>query len=404
MDRVWHLVMIGIVWLVASTVWDYLKERSSKTSAGGGVNSNPKSSPRNPLEIPDEPFFGYSANFRSKDWGKPSPYRYLNGNTDDDLVYLLANEDLGIIKVGIGRLGRIRQYFLSSDSWIQIGCFSFSDKSDARLAERAVLRFWRHECSKASPNVYLGSAPMLTSTGKTEIRSLRGETETVEIDVICEHCTVEVIRKSSGCLGSFNSQLRSRDARNVTCRAGSMGDQRIQNALEWVHLGGVTKSISIKAYTSIDEMIDANIRKEGSGSNRCWIWTSSTNSGYAYVMWDGKPVRVHRFIYKRENPDIGNRILINSCGNRSCVNSAHWDALVENNEKTCITPDCLSPVLKKDLCSACSQRQKRRREYYEDGTSRCISRYCYRSVSKLSKHGYCPTCRKQIISTNKNLD
>lgn len=392
MDLVAFLVMIVVAWWLVSDAWTFIKKRTSRSSQ------------KSYLEIPDDPFFGYSANFKSKEWGKPSPYRYLNGNTDDDLVYLLANEDLGVIKIGIGRLGRIRQYFLSSDSWIQVGCFRFSDMSDARLAERAVLRFWRHECSEASPNVYLGSAPMLTSTGKTEIRSLRGETETVEIDAICEHCTVDLIQRSSGFMGKFSSQLPSREARKVTCRAGSIGDQRIQNALDWVQTGRVTKPLSIMSYSSIDEMIDANIRKEGTSSNKCWIWTASTNDGYAYAMWDGKPVRVHRYLYKRDNPNIGKRILINSCGIRSCVNSAHWDVLVENNEKTCVTPDCHSSVLKRDLCSACSQRQKRRRDYFEDGASRCISRDCQRSASKLSKHGYCPTCRRQIVAIDKSLD
>ena len=404
MDVVWFWIKIAIAWFLIAAIWEFISETFSKRNAKDSEITPSKMSYRNALETPDPVSYRYSSTYRTKPDKHHSEYRYLNGNASDNLVYLIANETLGVLKIGIGKIGRVRQYFLSSDDWILVGCFDFLDMPDARLAERAVLRFWRHECLQPAMKIQLGSAPLLSSQGTRQVRALRGETETVCIDTVCEHCTIALIKRSAGFVDDFALALKTRSPRKVTCRATSSGDKRIQSALQWTESNKTSKVKSVRPYSSLDEFIESNIQKGGSGPNQCWIWNGASSNGYAYASWGGKLVRVHRYIFQRDNADLDGINLTNICGQRICVNSAHWALLVANEQKICISPDCASDVFKKDLCSACFQRRKRRKAYFEDGTSRCLVKSCYRDVSKLSKHGFCPSCRTIVRANDKSID
>jgi len=63
--------------------------------------------------------------------------------------------------------------------------------------------------------------------------------------------------------------------------------------------------------------------------NGCWIWIGSKDScGYGLFQADRKRIRAHRFIYKYYNGDIPSNLEINHiCGNPSCVNPAHLEAV-----------------------------------------------------------------------------
>lgn len=65
---------------------------------------------------------------------------------------------------------------------------------------------------------------------------------------------------------------------------------------------------------------------ERGGDNGCWKWTGRLNSeGYGYAAWRGKGRYSHRIIAELESGHAyDNALFRNKCGDKTCVNPAHW--------------------------------------------------------------------------------
>jgi len=58
----------------------------------------------------------------------------------------------------------------------------------------------------------------------------------------------------------------------------------------------------------------------------CILWTGARDiRGYGVIHRHGRPILAHRVAWEKTNgPLAPGRCLINRCGNRACVNPAHW--------------------------------------------------------------------------------
>lgn len=62
----------------------------------------------------------------------------------------------------------------------------------------------------------------------------------------------------------------------------------------------------------------------------CWVWMGSlSRSGYAIGRPEGVSVRVHRWLYKKLNGDIGDLTLDHLCRNRCCINPSHLEPVTQ---------------------------------------------------------------------------
>ena len=59
-------------------------------------------------------------------------------------------------------------------------------------------------------------------------------------------------------------------------------------------------------------------------TSNCWIWRAYKNSdGYGTIRYKGKMWKAHRLSYFLHHGDIGDKLVMHSCDNPSCVNPGH---------------------------------------------------------------------------------
>ena len=73
------------------------------------------------------------------------------------------------------------------------------------------------------------------------------------------------------------------------------------------------------------ERYDAQTDKSGD----CWLWAGTLSAGrYASFMVNGRPVKVHRWIYEQEvGPIPEGHQIDHTCGTTSCVRPSHLRAV-----------------------------------------------------------------------------
>jgi hypothetical protein len=56
----------------------------------------------------------------------------------------------------------------------------------------------------------------------------------------------------------------------------------------------------------------------------CWVWKWGKGRGYGKVLWNGKPVSVHRLAFMEFNGKIPEGLFVcHKCDNRSCCSPSH---------------------------------------------------------------------------------
>lgn len=375
-----------------------------------------------------------------------------NPNPQEFLVYFIASEELGALKIGVGTSGRVLQLLNSTirsdDGFENVGwkvlrtaAFSYgpedfeSGRDAGYEAERRVLYYWRKHL-KLSAKVSerdMGWAE-LDYLGRRGFHLTKGYTETVEINSVCEASSWKIVTNSPGYLGegsSFHSgrPLRSnssaaisgltapgyasykqslvRDRAKASYSSNSdltSGDNEPAARTSHSGIGSVPKSPSIrknkprpKSDGTKDGKFWARVKKN---SNGCWDWIGSisTDSGYGIMLWEGSPKPAHRVAWQLINGEMptGN-FLMNICGQRTCVNPEHWELKIKE-ERQCMTPNCDGISVKKLVDGYCERCERRRRTEYRKTRPNpyaCINPKCKNPSGTVAFASLCQSCRRK---------
>lgn len=69
-------------------------------------------------------------------------------------------------------------------------------------------------------------------------------------------------------------------------------------------------------------------------SNRCWEWQGYVNpSGYGRTCWLGKRLYAHHLSWEIHYSKAPEGYLLNNCGNKKCVNTAHYRESADKRRK-----------------------------------------------------------------------
>jgi hypothetical protein len=302
---------------------------------------------------------------------------------DRTLVYLLHNHKAKLIKVGMGTFDRPDS--IKGSSWEISRFCHFENRTAARLAEQAVLKYWRNELKMEAPE----RAKNLLKSGHTEtvdskagiaeawriIRNSPGFVPLVTDDDLqiweqYEHYLAEGMRiwpDSEFWLkirvawyGSVDSKIwevirtlsqnqhirsdTSEAKRELNAFAKRFQEfmntnhgilERIKSAKIWdseiskhsltPHSNQSAKTVSPrvkKATPNQTERFWAKVDK----TETCWIWKGAViESGYGIAVYDGKNHLAHRAAWIMEKEEIAKEVILeNTCGNRVCVRPSHW--------------------------------------------------------------------------------
>lgn len=182
--------------------------------------------------IPIKSDFGYRTPFKPSNRNK-SDFSYPeNPNPQEFLVYLLASEELGALKIGVGTSGRVLQllnstirseYGFENVGWKVLKTAAFSSgphnfesgRECAYEAERRVLFYWRkHLKQPAKVSQFDMGWAELDYLGSRGYRRTKGYSETVDIYSVCESTTWKIVKKTPGYLGEGNSFYEHRTLRS----------------------------------------------------------------------------------------------------------------------------------------------------------------------------------------------
>lgn len=375
-----------------------------------------------------------------------------NPNPQEFLVYFIASEELGALKIGVGTSGRVLQLLNSTirsdDGFENVGwkvlrtaAFSYgpedyeSGRDAGYEAERRVLYYWRKHL-KLSAKVSerdMGWAE-LDYLGRRGFHLTKGFTETVDIDSVCESSSWKIVMSSPGYLGegsSFHSgrplrsnssaavssstapgyssykQSLARDRSKASYSSNSdltSGDKEPAERIAHSGIGSVPKSPSIrknkprpKSDGTKDGKFWARVEKSPNG---CWSWIGSitTDAGYAQMLWEGRPQLAHRIAWQMQYGEtLQGDFLMNVCGQRACVNPEHWE-LKKKEERECITPDCDGISIKKLVDGYCERCERRRKYEYRKNRPNpytCINPKCKNPSGTVAFASLCQSCRRK---------
>ena len=410
--------------------------------------------------IPIKSDSGYKGPFipsgrRKSDFNYPE-----NPNPQEFLVYFIASEELGALKIGVGTSGRVLQLLNSTirseDGFENVGwkvlrtaAFStgpedFENGRDAAYeAERRVLYYWKKHLKLASKvsERDMGWAE-LDYLGKRGFHLTKGFTETVDIESVCEESTWNIVMNSPGYLkegssfytgrslnsnpaaaiksttapGYSNSkESLGRDKNKATFSGNNdlvSGDNEPAETTSHNGISSVPKSPSIrknkpmpKSDGTKEGKFWARVQKQDDG---CWNWIGSisTDAGYAQMLWEGSPRPAHRIAWQLLNGEMpSGKMLVNQCGIRTCVNPGHWEArtLDEKKERNCMTSGCPNLSIKKMVDGYCEKCEaKRRREFRKTRPNpySCTNPKCSKPSGTVAFASLCMSCRRKEAKGN----
>ena len=375
-----------------------------------------------------------------------------NPNPQEFLVYFIASEELGALKIGVGTSGRVLQLLNSTirsdDGFENVGwkvlrtaAFSYgpqdfeSGRDAGYEAERRVLYYWRKHL-KLSVKVSerdMGWAE-LDYLGRRGFHLTKGFTETVDINSVCESSSWKIVMSSPGYLGEGSSfhigrPLRSNSSASISSSTAPgyasykqslvrdrakasysankdlvSGDNEPAEKTRHSAIGSVPKSPSIRKNKPMPK---SNGTKDGKfwarvhkNSNGCWDWIGSisTDAGYGQMLWEGSPRPAHRISWQLKHGEMPTGdLLLNTCGTRTCVNPDHWE-LNTVEERPCMTPDCDGISLKKmvdGLCAKCERHRKYEYRKNRPNPYACINPKCKNPSGTVAFASLCQSCRRK---------
>lgn len=378
-----------------------------------------------------------------------------NPNPQEFLVYFIASEELGALKIGVGTSGRVLQLLSStirSDEgfenvgWrvLRTAAFSYgsedyeSGRDAGYEAERRVLYYWRKHL-KLSAKVSerdMGWAE-LDYLGRRGFHLTKGFTETVDLNSVCESSSWKIVMSSPGYLGEGSSFHSGRPLRNNSAAAISgstapgyssykqslardrskasyssnndltSSDKEPAERTSHSGIGSVPKSPPIrknkprpKSDGTKDGKFWARVKKN---SNGCWDWIGSisTDSGYATMLWEGTPKPAHRVSWQlRHGKMPTGDFLMNVCGQRACVNPDHWELkrMLSPEERTCLTENCDGISVKKMVDGYCTKCERRREYEYRKtrpNPFECTNPKCSNPSGTIAFASLCMSCRRK---------
>lgn len=433
------------------------RSKSPRSSAGqaSGRSSYSHSLSYRPIKqtksgIPIKSDSGYRGPFIPSS-RKKSDFTYPeNPNPQEFLVYFIASEELGALKIGVGTSGRVIQLLNSTIrtdegfekvGWLVLRTAAFSSGPDdfesgreaAYEAERRVLFYWRNFLrleAKVSDRE-MGWAEM-DYQGRRGFHSTKGFTETVDLDSVCEVSTWNLVMKSPGYLGegssfypgrelrsnafaavngavapgydAYSESLRRRRFDEVTRPSSSALSDEPADRNAHSSIGSIPKTQSIRRYKSMPKSDGtpegkfwARVEMTDHG---CWNWVGSisTDAGYALMLWEGAPKPAHRISWQLKYGQMPKGdFLINQCGTRSCVNPDHWE-LKKVEERKCLTPDCEGISIKKLVDGYCARCERRRRYLYRKSRPNpyvCVNSDCTNPSATVAFASLCHSCRRK---------
>lgn len=405
--------------------------------------------------IPIKSDTGYRGPFRDTGRRK-SDFSYPeNPNPQEILVYFIASEELGALKIGVGTSGRVLQLLNStvrSESGIEnvgwkvlkTAAFSTgpsdfeSGRDSAFEAERRVLYYWKkylRQPAKVSERD-MGWAE-LNYLGSRGFHLTKGYTETVDIENVCENTSWNIVKNSPGFLGEgssffshrdlkFNSQyslgfytppgyVKYKESLNREQRKagysskGDLNSNDYEPAEKASHscLASVPMSPPIRKNKQMpksdgtkDGKFWARVEKLPNG---CWNWIGSltTNSGYAQMLWEGRPQLGHRIAWQLLHDEVSEEyFLTNICGKRTCVNPEHWEHTIQKKlgERGCMTPDCEGVSIKKRVDGYCKKCERHREYEYRKNRPNpyvCTNPGCDNPSGTVAFASLCMSCRRK---------
>ena len=375
-----------------------------------------------------------------------------NPNPQEFLVYFIASEELGALKIGVGTSGRVLQLLNSTirsdDGFENVGwkvlrtaAFSYgpedyeSGRDAGYKAERRVLYYWRKHLklpAKVSERD-MGWAE-LDYLGRRGFHLTKGFTETVDINSVCESSSWKIVMNSPGYLGEGSSFHTGRPLRSNSSAAISSstapgystykqsltrdrskasyssntdltsGDNEPAERTSHSRIGSVPKSPSIrknkpmpKSDGTKDGKFWARVNKNPNG---CWDWIGSisTDAGYGQMLWEGSPRPAHRISWQLKYGEMPTGdLLLNTCGTRTCVNPDHWE-LNKLEERPCMTVGCDGISIKKLVDGYCERCERRRKYEYRKNRPNpytCINPKCKNPSGTVAFASLCQSCRRK---------
>jgi hypothetical protein len=288
------------------------------------------------------------------------------GSSETNVVYLIRNDKLGALKIGVGQLGRVLQLVNSTTSrnsdgqkvgWEVLRLAYFADMKQAYLAESKVLFHWRNQLNLSiflSAN-QMGFAHMKLGNSKVWVYT-GGHTETVNSSEICKLFTWELVTKSTGFLsetiGDSDEILIHQDCEYLHKFNASEFQRRKRKSR-------AKREPRVKVtFENQEERFWSKISKV-TEEPHCWVWNSGTTNGYGIGHYEEKLELVHRITWRLLKGEIPPK----SCGVRNCVNPEHW--FIElSQEYECTNVECnrkSETTTRPGLCKTCRQREKRKR-------------------------------------------
>jgi hypothetical protein len=388
---------------------------------------------------------------------------YHSYNKTEFLVYFIENESLDALKIGVGSGGRLLQLLNSyqdkseqSDSvgWKLLRLAKFSDyennydlgKIYANEAEKKAHFYWRNVLKLP---IHLKDFQMgyskVRNYGDINWTLTKGYTETVDRSKVCEVSTWNYVINSYGFIEEHNAFMgyEPRELKLLHQNHSTLNEPLDYEAfkLKQVH-HYYEKDSTTSEKRSAEERFWAKVDKNGSG---CWQWMGAkTNSKYEYGLFNflDNLNMAHKIAWILEgNEDLGNSLLDNVCGNRSCVKPEHWkrsnrtfsiDGKPKISNFKCTNEGCDRPstaIHKSALCEPCKQKAKRlrRKNRTEESDQRtnltptsknlesetletkplgvisvypCKTKDCQWPSSSMFEKSYCEKCRIKISEDN----
>lgn len=352
---------------------------------------------------------------------------YHSYNKSEFYVYFIENENLNALKIGVGNGGRVLQLLNSFTEqseqspdigWKLLRLAKFADsnidyelgKAYGNEAEKKAHYYWRNVLNLP---IYLNDLQMgyskVKNYGTINWTLTKGYTETVEKDKVCEVSTWNFVINSFGFIEEKNDFMgySPRELKLLNIEHSKLTEPENYESFKLKNVRHYfEKDLVPKEKKSVEERFWTKVNKTDLA---CWEWTGAkTNNKYGYGLFIflDHLTPAHKVAWILEGKeDLGDSLMDNLCGNRSCVKPDHWrksirtfnlDGKPKVSNFSCVNEGCERPsrsIHKQSLCEPCRQSAKRKRRVSKTVSNYiCTSENCNNPSKTITKSGPCEKC------------